>query len=136
MIDTFAGMKRNFQPIRCVVLALITIAMMCRSPAAADVPTIEHVAASCTPKRICSFDVTVKHADTGWDHYANRWEIQSESGKILATRILHHPHVDEQPFTRSLENVQLPNNITEVYVVAFDTNAEKSNPPYRVRIGE
>lgn len=48
------------------------------------------------------FDVTLQHKDAGWDHYANRWEILDSDGNILATRTLYHPHVNEQPFTRSL----------------------------------
>ena len=48
------------------------------------------------------FSVTVEHADEGWDHYADRWEVVSEDGKtVYGTRVLAHPHVNEQPFTRS-----------------------------------
>ena len=54
------------------------------------------------------FRVTLKHADEGWEHYADRWEILDENGKILATRVLVHPHVNEQPFTRGLSSVKIP----------------------------
>ena len=47
-------------------------------------------------------DTTIKHADTGWKHYANAWLVFDEEGNKLGERILHHPHVNEQPFTRSL----------------------------------
>ena len=66
------------------------------------------------------FSVTVLHKDTGWDHYANKWEIVDQNGQILGTRILHHPHVDEQPFTRSLTGVKIPNNIIKVIIRAHD----------------
>lgn len=46
--------------------------------------------------------VTLSHADTGWDHYANAWLVLDENGKMIGERVLHHPHVNEQPFTRSL----------------------------------
>ena len=46
--------------------------------------------------------VTLSHEDTGWDHYANAWLIFDEDGKEIGERVLHHPHVNEQPFTRSL----------------------------------
>lgn len=52
--------------------------------------------------------VTVRHEDSGWDHYADRWVIVDGEGRELARRVLRHPHVDEQPFTRSLEGVRLP----------------------------
>lgn len=67
-----------------------------------------------------SFSVTVRHADEGWDHYADRWEVLSLDGKVLATRVLAHPHVDEQPFTRSLSGVKLPAGTKEVRLRAND----------------
>ena len=45
---------------------------------------------------------TLKHDDSGWDHYANAWDVLDQNGNLLGTRVLYHPHVDEQPFTRSL----------------------------------
>ncbi len=65
------------------------------------------------------FDVTLKHADSGWDHYADRWEILDSDGNILATRTLYHPHVDEQPFSRSL-TATLPQGINKVTVRGHD----------------
>ena len=47
-------------------------------------------------------------ADSGWDHYANRWEVLEPEGQVIATRTLLHPHVDEQPFTRSLSGIHIP----------------------------
>lgn len=64
--------------------------------------------------------VTLRHADTGWEHYANRWEVIGPDGKILATRTLFHPHVDEQPFTRTLGNVQIPTPLTWVRIRGHD----------------
>lgn len=43
------------------------------------------------------FEVTVKHEDTGWEHYADLWEVLTPDGEVLATRELAHPHVKEQP---------------------------------------
>lgn len=82
----------------------------------------------------CSFDVTVKHADTGWDHYANKWEVVAPSGDILGTRTLFHPHVDEQPFTRSLSGVAVPPDVTEVIVRAYDSVHEGGGREVRVDI--
>ena len=64
--------------------------------------------------------VTLKHTDTGWQHYADAWRIVDEKGSVLGTRTLHHPHVDEQPFTRSLSGVAIPNGVTVVFVEAHD----------------
>jgi len=67
------------------------------------------------------FDVTVLHDDTGWDHYADKWDVVAPDGSILGTRILLHPHVNEQPFTRSLSNVKIPGSISHVSIRAHDS---------------
>ena len=67
------------------------------------------------------FEVTIRHADTGWDHYADRFEIiDPKTGRELARRVLFHPHVNEQPFTRSLTGARLPKGQGEVLVRAHD----------------
>lgn len=66
------------------------------------------------------FDVTVASSDTGWEKYADRWEVRSPGGEVLGTRVLLHPHVEEQPFTRST-TVTIPDGIGEVEVVAHDS---------------
>lgn len=61
-----------------------------------------------------AFSVTVRSDDIGWDGYADRWEVVSE-GVVVASRELSHPHVDEQPFTRSLSGIALgPGDVVEV----------------------
>jgi len=67
-----------------------------------------------------SVRVTLQHADSGWDHYADNWRIVDSEGNILGDRVLHHPHVDEQPFTRGLVSVKVPEAITTVYIEAHD----------------
>ncbi len=67
------------------------------------------------------FAVTLKHADEGWDHYANLWQVETENGQVLGERVLLHPHVDEQPFTRSLGGVEVPARADKVYVRARDS---------------
>lgn len=67
------------------------------------------------------FDVTVRHADQGWDHYANIWEVVTTDGEVLGERVLAHPHDNEQPFTRSLSGVEIPKDIKEVIVRAGDS---------------
>ncbi len=64
--------------------------------------------------------VTVRHHDTGWDHYVNRWEVLGPQGQVVATRVLAHPHTDEQPFTRSLSRVRIPAEWTWVKIRAHD----------------
>lgn len=68
-----------------------------------------------------TFAVTLKHGDTGWDHYANEWQVIAPDNKILGTRTLYHPHVEEQPFTRNLSGIKIPSNLKTVRVIAKDS---------------
>lgn len=67
-----------------------------------------------------TFHVTLRHNDTGWDHYADAWQILDENKHVLATRILYHPHENEQPFTRSLSAVKIPEGTKILYVRGHD----------------
>ena len=66
---------------------------------------------------VFAFSVTLRHDDEGWDHYADLWEVVSpEDGEILGERVLAHPHVNEQPFTRSKSGIEIPNGLDGVVV--------------------
>lgn len=67
-----------------------------------------------------TFSVTVLHADSGWKHYADKFEVLAADGTVLETRILYHPHVDEQPSTRGHGNVQILAGVAQVIVCASD----------------
>lgn len=80
------------------------------------------------------FDVTLLHPDTGWDHYADGWEVLDAAGKRLGFRELFHPHVNEQPFTRSLSNVMVPDGTEEVFIRPRCSRDGWSSDLYRVTL--
>jgi hypothetical protein len=65
-----------------------------------------------------TFEVTLRHPDTGWDHYADAWAVLAPDGTDLGRRTLLHPHVEEQPFTRALAGVQVPEDLGSVLIRA------------------
>ncbi len=74
-----------------------------------------------------TFHVTVRHPDTGWEDYADGWDVVLPDGTVLKpdvsspfTRLLLHPHETEQPFTRSQSNIAIPDDVTQVTVRAHD----------------
>ena len=74
-----------------------------------------------------TFHVTVRHPDAGWEDYADGWDVLTPDGTVLKpdpgspfTRLLLHPHVDEQPFTRSQSGILVPPDVTRVRVRAHD----------------
>jgi len=77
--------------------------------------------ATCSAIRTCDFDVEVLHADVGFSHYADRYEVRTPEGEVLGVRVLQHPHVHEQPFVRRLVGVEIPEGVTEVIVRAHDS---------------
>lgn len=64
-----------------------------------------------------AFEVEIKSPDTGCRQYADWWEVVGTDGKLLYRRVLHHSHVDEQPFRRSGGPVPIAPD-TEVWVRA------------------
>ena len=109
---------RHLLSISCA-LALTTVAGM----ALAEPPKIDNVSARQSADGTWRFDVTISHPDTGWDHYADGWRVLDMAGNELGMRVLHHPHVEEHPFTRSLSGVRIPKGTTQVQVQARDTPA-------------
>jgi len=86
-----------------------------------------------------TFHVTVRHPDTGWEDYADGWDVLTPDGApsewrlckgdgtVLKpdpdspfTRLLLHPHENEQPFTRSQSGIAIPDDVTQVRVRAHD----------------
>jgi hypothetical protein len=99
--------------------------ILAASPVFAEAPVVETVVATQTSSG-WRFDVTLLHPDTGWDHYADRWDILDQNGTKLGERVLAHPHVNEQPFTRSLSGVSIPEGTEYVTIIARCTHGDWS----------
>ena len=96
-----------------LIIALILLPI----PSFAEIPMIENSTAK-QGANGWSFTVTLRHPDSGWDHYADGWRVEDAQGNILGYRELFHPHVNEQPFTRALSGVDIPAGTTEVFIRA------------------
>lgn len=107
------------QGMRNITLPLAAVLGLLTGTLHADAPVIENVRAQ-NSGGTWRFDVTLSHPDTGWDHYADGWRIEDLDGKELGFRELLHPHVNEQPFTRSLSRVEIPDDVSVVNVRARD----------------
>ena len=89
---------------------------------------VKYVRAIENTDRSWTFYVTVSHPDKGWDDYADGWDVVTLDGTVLKpespakhTRVLLHPHIDEQPFTRSQSGILIPPGATKVRVRAHDS---------------
>lgn len=83
-----------------------------------DFAQVTHVVAILSLDGTWCFDTSVRHNDQGWEHYADGWEVIDLEGNQLGYRQLGHPHVDEQPFTRSQCNINIPTKMPKVIVRA------------------
>jgi hypothetical protein len=107
------------------------------APSPTEIPEIEEsnmanadvlfVDAQETAVGLWTFSVQVAHPDTGWEDYADGWDVVLPDGMVAKlnasdpfTRLLVHPHENEQPFTRSQSNVPIPPEVTTVTVRAHD----------------
>jgi len=107
------------------VLALIIVVAGCataRDSGESHEGCADVIAADMTVQgSMYQISATVSSADTGWDKYADAWVVRTPGGELLGTRQLAHPHVDEQPFTRSLGGVVIPEGIDTVEIAARDS---------------
>lgn len=115
---------------RLLLAAAVALAAL---PASADQARVEEATARQSGSG-WSFSVTIRHPDTGWDHYADGWAVLSPDGTELGFRKLAHPHETEQPFTRSLSGVQIPDGVSEVHIRAHDSVHGWSDDTFTVRL--
>ncbi len=119
--------------------AAFTTAVATPIPTLPPTPTTEQPAASTANADVLfvravqaadsswTFHVTVAHPDTGWEDYADGWDVVLPDGTVAKpdpdspfTRLLLHPHETEQPFTRSQSGIIIPAGISTVRVRAHD----------------
>jgi hypothetical protein len=118
---------------RIVTMICITGALLACGGEAKSVPEVMGVDWERADDGTYTFRVTLRHDDTGWDHYANWWVVESLEGEELARRVLRHPHVEEQPFTRGIQGVQLPSG-TEAVTIRGHCSQHGHGPSRRVRL--
>ena len=111
---------RRRKPIAVLALSVVLFAGFGSHQTLAGEADVIDVQVTAQGETTFRFNVTVQHADEGWDHYADKWDVVTPSGEVLGTRVLFHPHVTEQPFTRS-DTVSIPLGIDQVIVRAHDS---------------
>lgn len=102
-------------------IALIFVSCAATQAYASDVQIIQASFVR-NEKGSWNINVTLKHADEGWKHFANAWRVVDKLGNVLANRVLGHPHphVNEQPFTRGLSNISISKKVQMVFIEAHD----------------
>ena len=66
------------------------------------------------------FNVTVSSPYDSAKRYADAYRIMSESGEVFGIRELAHDHAYEQPFTRSVSGVKIPDDVRTLIIEGRD----------------
>lgn len=101
------------------IAILLIIMTFCTQATAGGADVIDALAMR-EPNGRYTISATILHKDEGWKHYVNRFEVLTPDGKLIGARYLGHPHVNEQPFTRSATSVNVPEGINEIRIRAHD----------------
>lgn len=67
-----------------------------------------------------AFDVTISSPYDTPERYADGWRVLAPDGTELGFRLLTHDHAAEQPFTRSLGGVEIPDDVQVVTIEGRD----------------
>ncbi|MEP3298454.1 MAG: hypothetical protein ABJO27_18620 [Pseudoruegeria sp.] len=110
---------------------ILTLTLFSATASKADLPVIEGATARPSGSS-WTISVTLRHPDTGWDHYADGWEVLTLEGQSLGIRELTHPHETEQPFTRSLSGVKIPEGTSQIAIRARCSVDGWTGPIYKI----
>lgn len=103
-----------------ILSAAFAFSLLALAPTFANEADVLSATIKETAPGVYTITAEVEHEDEGWDHYANAWQVLGPDGTVIATRELAHPHMNEQPFIRSLSGVKIPEGVTEVTIRARD----------------
>lgn len=65
-------------------------------------------------------DATISSPYDSPDRYADAFRVRGEDGAVHGVRELTHDHASEQPFTRTLNGAEIPDDVDEVVVEGRD----------------
>lgn len=83
-------------------------------------PDVVAAEASLDPDGTWTFRATLSSPYDTPQRYADAWRVLDPDGNELGVRVLTHDHANEQPFTRSLSGVAIPDDVTTVTIEGRD----------------
>ncbi|EAR09338.1 hypothetical protein [Reinekea blandensis] len=100
-----------------------------RYPAVLDVEAVEQDGR-------WSVTTTISSPYDSPERYADGFRVLTDTGVELEVRTLWHHHADEQPFTRSLVGLPIPDGVTSIYVQGRDKANGWGGQVVRVRLSD
>jgi hypothetical protein len=83
-------------------------------------PDVVGVDVTTNPDGSFRFSVTMSSPYDTPERYADAWRVKGRDGTVYGVRELAHDHANEQPFTRFLDGVEIPPEVTSVVVEGRD----------------
>jgi len=103
-----------------VVVSLVMLYSPAHPQSEQRFPDVVSVEVKVAAPGVFDFDVTVSSPYDTPSRYADGFRVSTMEGKLLGERKLMHDHQTEQPFTRDLYSVKIPEGIKKVVVQARD----------------
>lgn len=97
-------------------------------------PDVIEVEVTETSEDSYTFDVTISSPYDTPERYADAWRVKGEDGTVYGIRELLHDHASEQPFTRSLRDVAIPEGIATVVIEGRDLDFGWGGEPMVVEL--
>jgi hypothetical protein len=130
MIPSDASARRH----ALVVLALVALPVLAQTRPEQRFPDVVAVKVKAAGPSVFDFDVTVSSPYDTPSRYADGFRVSTTAGKVLGERQLLHDHQTEQPFTRDLYSVRVPEGIAKVIVQARDQKYGYGGKPIEVML--
>lgn len=83
-------------------------------------PDVVDVEATAEDDGTYSFAVTISSPYDTPERYTDGWRVMDADGTVYGEHTLMHDHADEQPFTRTQDGVEIPEDVSEVIVEGRD----------------
>lgn len=103
-----------------VVVSLVILSSPVHSQSEQRFPDVVSVKVEVGGSGVFNFEVTVSSPYDTPARYADGFRVATIEGELLGERKLMHDHQTEQPFTRELYSVKIPEGIKKVVVQARD----------------
>lgn len=100
---------------------LVTLTAAMAMPALAGPASVLEATVEAEPGGTYAFTATINHDDKGWTDYADKYDILTPDGKVIATRPIYSPHVGKMPVVRSLAHVDVPLGVDSVIIRAHSS---------------
>ena len=100
---------------------LLALAFLVAGPTFASEASVLDATVEAEPGGTYAFTATVNHDDKGWTDYADRFDILTPEGKVIASRTIYSPHVGKMPVVRSIAHIDVPIGITQVIIQAHSS---------------